>query len=208
MKDKRILFIGAHTDDVEYSCGGTIKKLSKYNDIYIVTFSSCEKSIPAGFSKDILKKEFLKSMELINSKKYRLFDYPVRTFSDYRQAILEDLILINKEYSPDIIFFHSGNDIHQDHNVMYNECIRAYFNKNKTLITYQTLRNTSNHNYNLIISLNKEDVDFKLKLIRCYKSQLFRGNYEDEIIKTLEYNGMLVNDKYVELFEIIKTKYI
>lgn len=207
MKSKRILFIGAHTDDVEFGCGGTISKLSKDNDIYIATFSSCEASVPKGLPSDILKVEFEKSMDLLKPKGFKLFNYPVRRFNEHRQNILEDLIELYINYNPDIIFFHSKNDIHQDHNTIYNEVLRAFLNKNVTLITYEVVKNTTIHNYNLIVPLWKQHVQDKITLIKCYESQSFRGNYEEQIFNTLQYNGMFAKCEYAELFTIIKMIY-
>ena len=47
---ERILVIGAHTDDVEMMCGGTIAKfIDVKRELYYATFSFADKSLPEGF---------------------------------------------------------------------------------------------------------------------------------------------------------------
>ena len=136
IEGKKVLFVGAHTDDVEIGCGGTIFKLQPKNEILICTFSSCAESVPEGFDKNALEKEFLNAMDYLKIDNHVLLDFPVRHFSEYRQDILETLYDLGKELKPDIVFYHSDLDKHQDHSVINQECYRA-FKKNSMLITYE-----------------------------------------------------------------------
>ena len=46
----KVLFLGPHPDDAEFSSGGTISKLLENNiEIHYAVFSMAEKSIPKGF---------------------------------------------------------------------------------------------------------------------------------------------------------------
>ena len=54
-KINTVLVLAPHTDDGEFGCGGTISKLiSEGKEVHYVAFSSCEKSVPKQFPKDIL----------------------------------------------------------------------------------------------------------------------------------------------------------
>jgi len=58
-------------------------------------------------------------------------------FPENRQKILEDLIKIKKEIKPDLIFVPSFNDIHQDHQVLTQEGLRAF--KKETILDMKNL---------------------------------------------------------------------
>ena len=56
MKNK-ILILSPHTDDGEFSCGGSIARfIEEGHDVYYVAFTTCEESVPNGL-KNILKNE-------------------------------------------------------------------------------------------------------------------------------------------------------
>jgi len=170
-KNKKILFIGAHTDDIELTCSGIIYKLKNDNVIDVLVFSPCEdflleKKLPVN----TLVKEFGKAMEIINPSSYTLLRYPVRKLDEHRYEILNYLCKLN----PDVVFFHSDNDWHQDHSVINKECMRAFGRKNIILITYEGENKLSSF-WNLEIELTKEEKKFKQNILNCYESEGFKN---------------------------------
>ena len=126
---KRVIILAPHTDDGEFGCGATISKLSEQgSEIYYVAFSTAGESVPPEFSSDILKTEVKKAVNVLGIKKENLilFNYRVRHLASFRQEILEDLVKLNKEIKPDLVFQPSLNDLHQDHSTVANEGIRAF----------------------------------------------------------------------------------
>jgi len=208
IEGKKILFLGAHADDVEIGCGGTLFKLKPKNEIYIRTFSSCEESVPKGFDKDTLQKEFLGAMDFLQPNNFDLLDFPVRRFSEHRQDILETLYSFGKELKPDIVFYHSELDKHQDHAVINQEAYRA-FKKNSILITYEVPNNSVSSEFNYFIALNEWEVTQKIKLISFYKTQAFKHQIREEVIRAiLVCDGVQIDTKYAEKFKIVKTKWV
>ena len=48
---KKILIVAPHTDDAEFGCGATISRMVEEGlEVYIATFSACEKSVPMRIS--------------------------------------------------------------------------------------------------------------------------------------------------------------
>ncbi len=108
MKNKRILCISPHADDLEHGCGGSVSRfLEEGSEVYCASFSFSEESIPDGLPKDITEKEFYKSMETMGIDNTIVFKYPVRYFPTHRQDILEDLVKINKDIKPDLVLIES-----------------------------------------------------------------------------------------------------
>src|SRR6478735_7346919 len=134
---KRILVLAPHTDDGELGCGGTLARLVRSNEVYYVAFSSCKQSVPIGFGEDVLKEEMKDATKILGIKEENIImmDYDVRRFSYQRQEILDDLIRIKKELSPDLIFMPSPTDIHQDHCTITSEGIRAF--KYASILSYE-----------------------------------------------------------------------
>lgn len=206
MGKKKVLVLAPHTDDGEFGCGGTIARLiEEGNDIYYVAFSTCRASVPEGESPDVLKKELIESMKVFKIPRNQVFvfDYPVRRFSENRQDILEDIIKIQNNLEPDIVFAPSQRDIHQDHKVISDEAMRAF--KKCTLLFYEIPWNNFSFNNQAYYIINDKHLDVKKRAIACYKSQSTR-KYSDEkfTIGQAIMHGVQIGAKYAEVFEVAR----
>ena len=161
----RILVLAPHTDDAEISCGGTISRMIREsNDVYVTAFSASKKSLLEGFDDDVTRREFHESMKYIGIENYTLFDYPTRHFPEHRQEILDDIIHIGNMFCPDIVFLHNSYDIHQDHQVIYQEGIRVF--RNRTIYGYENpWNNMGKSNISTYIRLNIDDVKNKMNMM-------------------------------------------
>jgi LmbE family N-acetylglucosaminyl deacetylase len=107
-----VLCLGAHSDDIEIGCGGTILRLIREHpqiEFTWVVFSAVgERAIEAQKSAD----EFLRGVQRnqVVLKEFRDGYFPSETASI--KDVFEELKL---RTSPDIIFTHHRNDLHQDH---------------------------------------------------------------------------------------------
>ena len=145
---KEVLVLAPHTDDMEFGCGGTIKRLSEEGArVHVLAFSTCRESLPNNFTTCDIKKEQYLSADIlgINKEDIQIFDIPVRRFNSYRQEILEILIGFKRQNNVELVFTPSCSDIHQDHAVVCMESIRAF--KNCSLLGYELPWNNlvSNH---------------------------------------------------------------
>jgi LmbE family N-acetylglucosaminyl deacetylase len=112
---RQVLFLGAHADDIEIGCGGTVLRLvSMYPDaeFHWVVFSA------AGIRKEEAESSAGQFLRDAGSKKIT-----VRSFRDgffpYVGAGIKELFEdLKKRVEPDIIFTHHGRDLHQDHRLL------------------------------------------------------------------------------------------
>ncbi|HUU87054.1 MAG TPA: PIG-L family deacetylase, partial [Candidatus Glassbacteria bacterium] len=62
----RVLVIGAHTDDIEMMCGGTIVKLIELGcEVHYATFSFADKSLPEGFPEGTTRDEVAEATDVL-----------------------------------------------------------------------------------------------------------------------------------------------
>ncbi|MFW6122544.1 MAG: PIG-L deacetylase family protein [Petrotogales bacterium] len=202
----RILVLAPHTDDGELGCGGAIAKfLERGSDVYYAAFSVAEKSVPEGFPKDILETELKSAMKALEvpGNNLIIYRYEVRTFSYYRQEILEDIVSIKKDLQPDLIFIPSINDLHQDHKVVAEEGIRAF--KRSTILGYEEPWNNINFNTISFIALEERHVDKKVEALKCYETQKYRSYLNEDFIRSLaKTRGTQVGVDYAEAFEVVR----
>jgi len=205
IKGKKILLLAPHPDDPEYSCGGSIAKWIKDNEIYYVAFSPCIESLPDTFSDDTLFKELKASAEVLGIPEPNIstFNFPVRRFNEYRQDILELLVSLRKSIAPDIVVMPNSSDIHQDHRVIYEEGLRAF--KHSCLIGYELPWNNLEFKSNFHVRISEKDLSVKWEAISAYSSQGVRAYKSKEFFEGLaRVRGLQVGAIYAEAFELIR----
>lgn len=205
---RRVLLLGPHPDDAEFSSGGTIAKLIENNiEIHYAVFSMCEKSIPAGFSPGTIKNELLNAVDFmgINKQFLYLFDFEVRVFPQFRQEILEEMVRLSRLVKPDLVLLPSSSDIHQDHKIIYEEGIRAF--KQSSMLSYEMPWNNFAFLSNLYVTLEERHVQKKIDTLKLYKSQYFRKYSDEDYLRSLtKIKGLQINEKYAETFQILRWK--
>ena len=201
----RALVLGAHTDD-EFGCAGTIARMVEaVVEVHYACFSPCEESVPDGFDRDVLKREVRDAIKVLGipEERFTLFDYRVRHFPTHRQEILEDLIRLRREISPELVFVPAFSDMHQDHAVMAHEGFRAF--KHATLLGYELPMNTISFDHACFISLEQRHLDVKARHALAYRSQAGRPYLQEEFIRSLAVvRGLQINTSAAEAFEVIR----
>lgn len=206
-KIKKYLFLGAHLDDIELGCGGLIAKLQKDNNkIKLLTLSHFNKNSSGEITIDRDISETYNAIDKLGLKMEQIIigEVPAQLFEEHSQEIREILLKYRKEYNPDIIFFPSKNDVHQDHQVVCREGERIF--RDKICLGYELIRSTYHLTPNCYIALNKDEIERKVEAAKCYKSQLTQsaGYYfgEETIVSNAIFRGKQFNKEYAEAFEI------
>ncbi len=203
---KRVVVLAPHTDDGEFGCGATIAKLVESGaEVYYVAFSACEQSVLPQFPKDILISEVKSATKKIDIKSTNLIlhNYEVRTFNFHRQEILENLIQLRKSIKPDLIFMPALSDIHQDHHTVAQEGLRAF--KFTNILCYEVPWNNLSFNTTCFSVLSESHIQKKIDALSEYKSQAHRSYANEEFIRSLaRVRGVQVNEKYAEVFDVLR----
>jgi LmbE family N-acetylglucosaminyl deacetylase len=203
---KRVLVLAPHTDDGEFGCGGTMARLVEAGtDVRYVAFSIATKSLPEGFPPDTLAREVREATAEIGIPESGLtvHDFEVRTFPERRQEILELLIALWEEWAPEAVFMPSLRDIHQDHQVVAAEGLRAF--KRTTVLGYEIPWNNFNFDHQAYVGLEERHVERKIAALERYASQQHRNYANPEYIRSLaRTHGINVNRDYAEVFEVYR----
>src|SRR2546430_17525790 len=151
---ERVLVLAPHTDDGEFGAGGTMARLVEAgSEVRYVAFSIATRSLPEGFPPDTLAREVKDATaELgITAENLTVHDFDVRTFPERRQDILELLVALWEDWRPDVVFQPSHHDVHQDHQTVAQEGLRAF--KRTTLLGYEIPWNNYEFSYGAYVAL-------------------------------------------------------
>ena len=203
---ERALVLAPHTDDGEFGCGGTMARLvEEGTDVRYVAFSIATRSLPEGFAPDTLAREVAEATAEIGipAGNLTVHDFDVRTFPDHRQEILELLIGLWNEWEPDVVFQPSLHDIHQDHQTVAAEGLRAF--KRTTILGYEIPWNNLDFAYQAYFALEQRHIERKAEALTKYASQQHRRYADPEYVWNLaRTHGINVNREYAEVFQVYR----
>ena len=202
----KIMILSPHPEDGELGCGGTIiRLLESGKEVYYTVFTIAEKSTYPPFPKDAQKYEMYNAVDILGIPRENVFvrNWETRKFNYYRQEILEYMIELRKTIKPDLVFCHSRDDTHQDHEVITAEAIRAF--KKSSILGYELPWNNFQFRSDCFIELKKDHVEKKVNALNSYKSRSFRPYLKSEkIYQWMGMRGMQIEKQFAEVFEIIR----
>ena|SRR5487761_1715157 len=113
---RTVLCLGAHADDIEIGCGGALVELLARRrqaiDVHWVVFSA-----PAD-----RRREAVRSAELFladaRTKNVTVHDFRDTFFPFLGTDIKERFADLRSQLSPDVVFTHRRDDLHQDHRLL------------------------------------------------------------------------------------------
>ena len=206
LNPKKILVLAPHTDDGELGCGGSIARFcAEGREVYYAAFCLCAKSLPASLPADTLAHECKNATAHLGiaAENLMLFNYEVRELPQFRQQILEELLKLNKDINPDMVLLPAASDVHQDHQVIHQEGMRAF--KNTTFAGYELPWNNYSFRTNFFMKLSAEQINKKVAALQQYKSQSHRNYMQPDFINSLaKVRGVQCNSDYAEAFELYK----
>ena len=198
---KRIVFIGAHPDDIEIGCGALIAHIASKTEIKCVTLSDNQKN---PLLKNVVSEHY-RSMSILGIKQDNVIvgQFETRRFPQARQEILEYMIKLNQDFHPDIVFVHTKADIHQDHATVTSEGLRAF--RGTTVLGFDVIRSSYGFFPNFLVEVDEEDVNKKIAALGEYHTYDSKYYFDPDVTRaTLIRHGALAERKYAEGFDILR----
>lgn len=207
----RVLFIGAHADDVELFAGGLLSRLSREKlPIRVLTFSA-HKGVGIPDVSDKAREEHVSNMSRIGVS-FDLHDLPAcaGTFEANRGYLYGQIQSAVSEFVPTCIVTHPLDDTNQDHQQVVAECLRVCKGGQSIIHGEYPFNQVRPIAGSVYVRLEKSDIDLKESLICGYKSQnrvgrnYFRPGIWSGYASML---GALCGWDYAERFYVSRIRY-
>ena len=198
---RKLLFLGAHPDDIELGCGALLAHVGHACQVMCVTLSDNQENPEL----EGLVDQHRRSMAVLGVPAERVVvrDFSTRHFPRDRQKILEFLYELNRRERPDLVFAHSRADMHQDHNVVTDEALRAF--RGTTVLGFDVIRSSHGFFPHFLVGVNEADVANKIQALAAYTTYADRYYFQPEVTRaTLVRNGALAERPYAEGFDILR----
>ena len=158
---RQVLCLGAHADDIEIGCGGTVLKLvSRYPeaDFHWIVFSApgTRKEEAQSSASRFLRDAGSRTIE-VRSFRDGFFPYVGSEIKD----LFEDL---KKDVNPDLVLTHYGRDLHQDHRLLSELTWNTF--RDHTILEYEIPKYDGGlGSPNLFVPLTHEERQRKIDLL-------------------------------------------
>lgn len=195
-----VLCLGAHSDDIEIGCGGTLLKLISQEKVacihWIVFSANKQREKEAKISAE-------RFLEGANDKKIVIHHFRDGHFPYIGGEIKETFEHIKKEVSPDIIFTHYRKDLHQDHRTICELTLNTF--RDHLIFEYEIPKYDGDiGNPNFYSCIEEKLCRAKIDILNeSFQSQLGHQWFDDETFRSLmrlrgiEASG---NTRYAEAF--------
>jgi LmbE family N-acetylglucosaminyl deacetylase len=193
-----ILALGAHPDDIEFGCAGTLAKYARRGQgIYLMILTKGEK----GGDGEERAKEQKEAQQSMLAKKIFWGDFKDTALPPQGELIkaVEEVIL---EVKPNMIFVNYIEDTHQDH----RDLARAVNSSARHIrnVLYYEVPTTQNYSPTIFVDIEKY-MDIKVQALMAHRSQIMKTNVESisilEIARSLSnFRGIQAKMKYAEAF--------
>lgn len=212
VEDMKILVVGAHLDDIELACGGTIAKaIRNGHEVKALIMSKSGYTNKEGKiqrSDEIAVKEGVDALKTLGIKDIEILEFPTKDIP-FRSDVVNAIDVVMSEYDPDIIFTHHPFDTHQAHEGVAKATIAAARRKN-TVFFFEPIQ-PSGRSYvafkpDMYVGID-DTVDVKIAALKKHKSEYKKFGGEDWIkgVKSrCGFRGYEIGKQYAEAFEILR----
>jgi LmbE family N-acetylglucosaminyl deacetylase len=178
----KILCLGAHSDDIEIGCGGTLLRLlDDYHDVNVhwIVFSA------DGDREEEARNGALAFLEKAGLKKVVIRNYRDGFFPYIGGEGKGFFETLKNEVQPNLIFTHYRYDLHQDHRLISELTWSTY--RDHLILEYEIPKYDGDiGNPNLYVPLSENVCQSKIdKILRFFKSQKSRGWFSNEVFRSL-----------------------
>lgn len=199
---KRILLLGAHSDDIEIGCGGTILQLAKSNPkleiAWVVLSADGSRRREAGASARLFLQE-------VRQPRIVLKNFKGSFFPTEGEAIKKFFETLKRSFHPDIIFTHYREDRHQDHRLLSDLTWNTF--RDHFIAEYEIPKYDGDLGIpNLFVPLDEAICQRKVEhLCLIFSTQKTKHWFsEDTFLALMRLRGIECASKYAEAFHCRK----
>lgn len=204
-----VLAIGAHLDDIELGCGGTIAKHVKSNDrvcMYVLTDSEyAAYNNPPLRTKAVASEEGQEAASILGVDNLICEELKTKKLR-YSIDLIERINKVVDDLGADLVYTHWIHDVHQDHSAVGRATLNAARHVPGVLM-YRSNWYATNapFNGNFFVDISST-IETKIKAIKTHKTeyQKFGEKWIDFVKHQNRNSGIEMDVEYAEVFEVIK----
>jgi LmbE family N-acetylglucosaminyl deacetylase len=205
----KILFLGAHFDDIELGCGGTVARHVEMGDAvswYIATDSGyTDHKGQVVRDSNVAKHEGSVSGALLGVEDILCGDFPTNQLQNSEEFII-DILNVISDLEIDTIYTHWIGDVHHDHACVARATLTAARHISRLLMYRSNWYESPMPFYGKYFVDISKYIEKKKAAIRAHKSECTRvgDKWTTFVERQNAQDGNRIGVEYAECFEIVK----
>jgi LmbE family N-acetylglucosaminyl deacetylase len=202
MKKVNILAIGAHPDDIEFGCGGTLTKYSQRGHrLFLMVMTGGGSGAPS----ETRMAEQTAARQILGAEEIFWGGYQ-DTHLGVDAEMIKKIESVIASVKPEFIFCHFPDDTHQDH----RHLAQAVMSATRYIRNVLFYEGPTTQNFNPQVYVDIADtLEIKLEALRAHRSQVMKTNIEDlsiiEVARSCaNFRGIQGRVKYAEAFHALR----
>lgn len=203
-RQKTVLAIGAHPDDIEFGCGATLLRLREEGaTTYGLVLTIGERGHSESAASQVRIEEARAAASVIALSDIAFHNFPDTNLHEHKEAIRIAIEEALARWQPDIIFTHNGHDVHTDHRTVFDATLEAARGA-CTILCYENPNTPPAFNpvYFIDVSGYIED---KIAALAHHKTQMGKIYADSAVVRaTASFRGNQVRVPFAEGFEAVR----
>ncbi len=202
MKRVNILAIGAHPDDIEFGCGGTLTKYSQRGHrLFLMVMTGGGSGAPS----ETRMAEQAAARQILGAEEIFWGGYQ-DTHLGVDAELIKKIESVIASVKPEFIFCHFPDDTHQDH----RHLAQAVMSATRYIRNVLFYEGPTTQNFNPQVYVDIADtLEVKLEALQAHRSQVMKTNIEDvsiiEVARSCaNFRGIQGRVKYAEAFHALR----
>jgi LmbE family N-acetylglucosaminyl deacetylase len=165
---RTLLCLGAHCDDIEIGCGGTVLRLAEHHPElrvhWVVLSSSAERAAEARRSAERFLRRVRNQEVVIKGFRNSFFPFVGAEIKEFFEEL-------KRQVAPDLVLTHTRNDLHQDHRLTCELTWNTF--RDHLILEYEIPKYDGDLGApNAFVPLDPEHYNGKIEnLLECFPSQ-------------------------------------
>jgi LmbE family N-acetylglucosaminyl deacetylase len=195
---RTVLCLGAHSDDIEIGCGGTLLTLQQQQPAVKIVWAVFSAEPPRDREARRSARDFITRQSTldIRVKQFRTSFFPYQG-----ELIKEEFEALKQDYSPDVIFTHYRDDRHQDHRVLSDLAWNTF--RHHLIFEYEIPKYDGDIGTpNVFMPIAENVAERKVSLLmRHFQTQNNKHWFSPDLFRSMmRIRGMECGSRYAEAF--------
>ncbi len=201
-RQKTVLAIGAHPDDIEFGCGATILRLREEGaTTYGLVLTSGEQGHNETEGKRV--DETGAAARVIALSDIAVHDFPDTLLHEHKAEIRVVIEKALARWRPDIIFTHNGHDVHTDHRTVF-EATREAARGAYTILCYENPNTPPGFHPGYFFDVGHH-IEGKIAALACHKTQMGKSYAASSVVRAMAgFRGTQARVPLAEGFEVMR----